>query len=82
MTLETVRIGLAPIDAIRIIRGYDKRGESWSLMGEAEEKNDPPRQLKLDLWVDGCDTPESIILKADGTWTASTHVVLGEKKEG
>jgi len=77
MTLDTVQVSIAPGDALAILKKLDDRGETWQLMGLASGGES---SYTLELNVDGCDGPTCIVLRNDGTWTASTHISLGEAK--
>lgn len=75
-SLDTVKVQLTPQDAIKVMIGHNERDEPWGLnctdIGE--------RSAVLLLNVDGSDTEVAVRLDANGTWTASAHIVLGEKK--
>lgn len=76
MTLDTVKVRLTPQDAIKVMKGHDDRGEPWGLNCAAIGT----QVATMALNVDGSDTDIEIRLNDNGTWTASAHVVLGEKK--
>lgn len=80
-TLHTVKVQLAPQDAIKVMQELDKRQEGWQLVSEMPAQQSQ-RCLGFEIWVEGSPTTEKIRLLADGTWTATTHVVLGEKQDG
>lgn len=78
MTLDTVKIDITPEGMLRIMAALDKR------FGFILQNGSPDVHYltqALDIWVDGSETCEQIVLHPDGTWTASTHVVLGQKME-
>ena len=75
-TLDTVEIGLKPSDLLNILLRHDSRGEGWSFAGNEDAKSVQCRTLEL--WVDSSSTPTQIRLNADGTWSATTHHLLGE----
>jgi len=75
-TLETVRVQLTPQDAVKVMKGHDDRGEPWGLNCTRIDGT----YANMTLNVDGSDTEVEICMRANGTWTASTRLVLGEKK--
>lgn len=74
--LDTVEIDVAPHDALRVLRRLDERNETWQFISE----DCGAHHLKLKCDLDGCDGPVDIILNKDGTWRATTHMVIGEKE--
>jgi hypothetical protein len=85
MSLDTVKVQLKPQDAIALLVATDKRGDEWMLMptdrlpaGSAGRM--APRSIILSVCVDQEETCHQIVLNIDGTWTASTHIELGEAK--
>lgn len=76
-TLDTVEVILRPEDAMKVMRGRELRTdkEGWSLVAT---KVTAQGAIVFSLWVDGSETGESVTLHTNGTWTATTHVVLGD----
>lgn len=74
-SLETVPVNLSPADMLRVLAAFENRSEGVVLVADKVGSS-----ISFGVWVDSSGTGESIVLHPNGTWTASTHVVIGTKK--
>lgn len=71
-SLETVPVNLSPVDMLCVLAAFENRGEGVSLVADQVKAS-----ISFNVWVDGVETGESLVLHENGTWTASTHIVIG-----
>ena len=77
MTLETVTVGILPSDLHKYLRAVDARGLAFGL-GATNLSRD--NVLTFHLHVDCGDDGTVVKLHPDGTWTATTEIVIGEQE--
>ena len=76
MTLETVTVGILPRDFHKYLRAIDKRG--WAFGFTAENLSND-NVATFNLYIDAGDDGTVVKLHPDGTWTATTEMVIGEE---
>ena len=76
MTLETVTVGILPSDLHKYLRAVDKRGLAFGLSAE-NITND--NVVTFVMHIDAGDDGTVVKLHPDGTWTATTEIVIGEE---
>lgn len=76
MTLQTVTVGILPSDFHKYLRAVDKRGWAFGLTAE-NLSND--NVATFNLYIDAGDDGTVVKLHPDGTWTATTEMVIGEE---
>lgn len=79
MSTETMRVQLTQLDLVTLINRHSARGENVSLV----DMDDTVRGRMvsgstLTLHVNGNQTATQVILNADGTWNATTHITIGD----
>ena len=81
MAEDTVKVTIAPKNALAIIGQLDQCGEVWGFVGheKAHLKGNFPSKRVIDLTV-GDECIMEVTLNDDGTWSATAHVCIGEKK--
>ena len=77
MTLETVTVGILPSDFHKYLRAVDKRGLAFGLNAENLSNSNV---ATFNLWIDSGDDGTVVKLHPDGTWTATTKMVIGEQE--
>lgn len=77
MSLLTIRASIEPGDFHRYVDKLDETELPYSFVCASDRAADP---MVLDLWVDGADhNGTEVRLYKDGTWKATTLLVLGSE---
>lgn len=74
MSLDTVPVTIGPAAVTAYLNKLNERGEVY---GFAVYSGSDP--LKLELQRDGSDDPLVLHLHSDGTWTATSVLVVGDQ---
>lgn len=76
--MKTCNVSLKPESAFQFLNALDDNGSGYHFTRIGDPSRKPNTLIDLELWVDGSADRMHVVLRPDGTWSATSQLIVGE----
>lgn len=76
--MKTCKVGINVNSVWQFLNALDENGSGYHFTRVEDASRRPNTSIDLELWVDGGADRMRVLLRPDGTWSATSRLVVGE----